>query len=550
MTIFSLSQIDGSRSVQAEVCVIGAGMAGLFLAQHLCKLGIRTLVAESGRKLSDGDADGLNEICDEDGRYKWPVTGRARGLGGSSSVWGGKMIPLTPGDLEERAHLSAPKWPLSHAALLEGLGEVELFFRLDRGSYEDDSPQHSRTGYELPRNDKDFAVRWAKWAGYRRGNVWTILSGQMHRFPDLDLWLDATVCSFTVDPVSHRISTATCQNQAGTKLVISANHFVVAAGTIESTRLLLLLDQMHNGRVFDGCNALGRYFQDHLDAHVGRLVPTDGAAFNKLFGTRYFRLHRRSPHLELTAAAQSAGNIASAFVHLTADVSQNPTLATVKQIARTLEARDYRSLPARIREGAINPRLLGQFLIWRAVRHTLLLPRDIDINLRVCIEQSPRWENRIQLAEARDRLGIRKAALKWLPGEADERTFHACMDRFANFWRRNGYDRVGRIEWADGARGPAGSVLDIAQDYAHPSGTTRMGTDRSESVVDPDLVCHFVPNLSVVSASCFPSAGSANPTLTIMLLAWRAARAIARSLKAPAVAVPQSVVAASGVANV
>jgi choline dehydrogenase-like flavoprotein len=57
-----------------------------------------------------------------------------------------------------------------------------------------------------------------------------------------------------------------------------------------------------------------------------------------------------------------------------------------------------------------------------------------------------------------------------------------------------------------------------------------MGTDPRQAVVDSDLHCHHVANLSVVGAACFPSSGSANPTLTIMLLAWRAARAVVRRM--------------------
>jgi choline dehydrogenase-like flavoprotein len=90
------------------------------------------------------------------------------------------------------------------------------------------------------------------------------------------------------------------------------------------------------------------------------------------------------------------------------------------------------------------------------------------------------------------------------------------------------------------------AILAFAQDYAHPSGTTRMGTERSSSVVGADLVCHHVPNLSVVSASCFPSTGSANPTLTVMLLAWRAACAISLALQSPAGAAQGQAASVSG----
>lgn len=550
MTIRSLSQTESMRkTIRTQVCIVGAGMAGLFLARQLTEFGLRMVVVESGTDLPDHSPADLNEIWDEHGRYKWPVTGRVRGLGGSSSVWGGKMIPLAPGDLANRPHIAAPEWPLGYEALVEGLGEIETFFRLDNGSYEEGAPPHSRTGVELPRDDENFTMRWAKWAGFRRGNVWSILRRNLSQHPLVDIWMDATVYGFTTDRLSQRVDAVLCRSQDGSTLTVHADHFVVAAGTIESTRLLLLLDEAHHKRVFDGCDALGRYFQDHLDARVGRLVPSDEASFNRLLGPRYLRLHRRSPHLEVTAKAQAADRVGSAFVHMTADLSQNSTLATVKRIAKRLETRDYRALPNEFRHAAIDPRLFGRFVARRVYHHTLFMPQDVDINLRICIEQAPRRENRISLVSATDRLGIRKAGLTWLPGEIDERTFRACAQRFADFWKRYGLDRICRIEWSSCVSEPGGSILEVAQDYAHPSGTTRMGDNPAQSVVDADLRCHRVANLSVVGASCFPSSGSANPTLTIMLLSWRAARAIGSRLKQPVLVISRPEIAVKGVAN-
>ena len=57
----------------------------------------------------------------------------------------------------------------------------------------------------------------------------------------------------------------------------------------------------------------------------------------------------------------------------------------------------------------------------------------------------------------------------------------------------------------------------------HCYGGTRMGDDPARSVVDRFGFAHEVPNLGVVGASVFPSAGGANPTLTVQALAWRTA---------------------------
>jgi choline dehydrogenase-like flavoprotein len=57
----------------------------------------------------------------------------------------------------------------------------------------------------------------------------------------------------------------------------------------------------------------------------------------------------------------------------------------------------------------------------------------------------------------------------------------------------------------------------------HILGTTVMGTDPADSVVDQNLIHHRVRNLLVLGGSVFPTIAPANPTLTICALSLRAA---------------------------
>jgi choline dehydrogenase-like flavoprotein len=57
----------------------------------------------------------------------------------------------------------------------------------------------------------------------------------------------------------------------------------------------------------------------------------------------------------------------------------------------------------------------------------------------------------------------------------------------------------------------------------HHMGTTRMHVDPKRGVVDSDCRVHGIENLFVVGSSVFPSAGYANPTLTIVALTLRLA---------------------------
>jgi choline dehydrogenase-like flavoprotein len=61
-------------------------------------------------------------------------------------------------------------------------------------------------------------------------------------------------------------------------------------------------------------------------------------------------------------------------------------------------------------------------------------------------------------------------------------------------------------------------------------GTTRMGEDPEESVVDAQLRTHDLGNLTIASSSVFPTGGAMNPTLTISALALKAADHVAARL--------------------
>jgi choline dehydrogenase-like flavoprotein len=63
----------------------------------------------------------------------------------------------------------------------------------------------------------------------------------------------------------------------------------------------------------------------------------------------------------------------------------------------------------------------------------------------------------------------------------------------------------------------------------HPGGTTRMGRNAREAVVDTNLKAFAIANLWVASTSVFPSGASANPTMTLLLFTLRLADHLAKA---------------------
>jgi choline dehydrogenase-like flavoprotein len=68
------------------------------------------------------------------------------------------------------------------------------------------------------------------------------------------------------------------------------------------------------------------------------------------------------------------------------------------------------------------------------------------------------------------------------------------------------------------------------QGAGHIIGTARMGDDPRTSVVDRDLRSHDHKNLFILGSAVFPTAATANPTLTIAALSLRAVEPVKATL--------------------
>lgn len=504
----------------ASVCIIGAGVAGLLIACNLARRGIRVIVLESGKASFDTSIHDLSALHEPPQNYTRAMTGHYRALGGSSTQWGGRMIPISSHERDERPYLDLPAWPLTSSVLDRYRQEVEQLMGIDEGSFEETALENLDPGLAFPRNQEDFTCRWAKWPPFWRCNLANLLKKQINNLKDLQIVLEATVCDFDVDREKGQLRSVIARSLNGRSLKVAAHHFILAAGTIETTRLMLWMDRRSSERAFESTSVLGRYFQDHIDVDVGRISRRELGVTNRLFGYHFRGTTRRSLHLELSKASQRAEEVGSAFAYMHMDLSDSG-LEKVKKVARGLQRGRIEATAPEVFSLAREIGLIGRSAYWRYARRQLFIPKDVRMHMHVCLEQMPDWSNRITLGPENDPLGLPRAHLKWEPRAADERTFRATVRRLSNYWQSSGFERVCPIEWAQAD--PGGNFFSRVNDYAHPSGTIRMGADPSRSIVGADLRCHHVPNLSVVGAAVFPSAGSANPTMTIMQLALHCA---------------------------
>lgn len=524
MSVFSLAD-RGSVSgayvggpVTADICIIGGGIAGLILARSLARRGRRVVVLESGVDPNAEFGRRLNDVVMTADPFTSAVHGRFRGLGGSSSRWGGRFLPITPQESGAREHLGLAPWPRQPNELEKHRDELEQLFALPVGSYEASALDRLARADRVPRNDPHFSVRVPKWAPFNRVNLGMALHRELSNSASIEVLLDATVVSINIAE-SGRVERVTARSSTGRSIVVATDEYVLAAGTIENARLLLVCDRDYNERIFGVGHALGRYLQEHVGTKVADLRLQNRARANRLFGYHFEGSSRRSLHLDLAGRAQREDGIAAAFAHVTMQPRPNSSTEALKRLLRSRQHSNHlvRSEVASILRA---PGDLSRGLWWRVRHQQHYWPADLDHQLNIWIEQVPRIENRVALSEYSDQFGVPKAVISWSLGDLELQTIRATAERIDCFWRRQQLNQIAALQWTEAIRRDCEHLLraDVAQ-LNHPSGSTRMGLDPETSVVDGHLRCHRLPNLSVVGASVFPTAGATGPTYTIGLMA-------------------------------
>jgi len=142
-------------------------------------------------------------------------------------------------------------------------------------------------------------------------------------------------------------------------------------------------------------------------------------------------------------------------------------------------------------------------------------------------EQAPDPDNRVTLGTERDALGVPRLRVRFRWNPIDQRSAARSQELLAAALAGAGIGEL-RYQRRDGI------ALVTQMSTHHPAGTARMAASPREGVVDPECRVHGVRNLHVASSAVFPTAGHANPTLTILALAIRVADAVADALRASA----------------
>jgi choline dehydrogenase-like flavoprotein len=497
---------SGETNVKSDFLIIGAGTVGLPVAVKLAKQlrNKRIIVLESGNRMQSEEQHPFNQVVLHSDYYEGAEYGRFRCLGGTSSRWGGALIPFQSGDLVFAG------WPINMSALEKYIPQVETLFGLTKGDYEE-------IAFPFDLAD-DYVVRSAKWPLMKNLNVYNLFAEECARLSNLDIWINATATKILADDSNHVEIAA--QSPEGDTIHVRANHVIVAAGAIETTRIAHLIDRQNKLAISKTSPDLGRYFSDHISVPVATIETSNQVELNRTFGFQFDNNGLiRKPRIELANSTILRKTLPPSFIHIETNVSKPSGFDALREYYKSIQMQGTPTAANFAQLLKHTPWLVRAFW-WRHIKKRLLFPNNADIEIHVVIQQEPNKNNLITLSDTEtDIFNLPLAEINWSIGESDINNILQTTDAFEMIWNTTDLSSLG--DWSGLDRSFVIEKIIENGGYYHPTCSTRMAAKPDHGVVDSDLCLFPFPRIQLLATSVLPSGGGANPTMMLLCLGLR-----------------------------
>lgn len=489
-------EINGS---DYDITIIGAGAAGILLAIKLTERGKKVLLIESGHFYEDDNRQVLNEVT-QTGKYlNSSVWGRKRAVGGTTIAWGGQSLPFSSFDFEEKEWVNASGWPLPYNEVAQYYNDANAFMGIDTMDYGADIFKYLNHN-EPAFDDSEILYHFSKWA----------IQPDFRKLYDERLQSGVTVLYNAVltniETLEGKVIAIGVQNYNSNKFNIEVNNLILANGTIEAVRTLLL------NNIGNHSGLLGKYFMEHPCINVGEVIAPDQYLLQKQFNTHIRNKRKYSIRLSLAAEVQKKLKLLNAsggIMFYYPDDIDDPYVEVRKAI-RQKKLGSLRGLTSH----------LGAYILSAKayLLHNLIYKHNAKGKLVLMLEQEPLEDSTITLSGEKDQFGLHKANINWAISHKTWDTAVYMSEKIREEFSRLSLGRVqlheyvsqGNTKWSD-----------HLTDVNHHMGGTRMSAILENGVVDTDLRVWGYENLYICSCSVFPTSSHSNPTLTMLALALR-----------------------------
>lgn len=478
--------IPSGTVIKNRVCIVGTGPAGVTAAWYLNQAGIGVTLIEGGpntsrelswpakAKLYEGVVEGLLATNESDFLIRPSVRSdgspweRERIYGGTGNHWGGQCRPLDALTFVERPGF--PGWPIQRPELEPYYSQAAQFCML----YSDNFTAEYWAGVlgaDVPQLDGIETEMYQFMNGQYTDFATRTYDGKTLAESSVDVIVNANLLNIDCCGGSTRkltVASMTPDFQKATEFTIEADYYVLACGSIENARQLLL------SNVGNENDLVGRYFMCHPISRSPAIFIDKG-------------------YLTANQGRLLAGQTPNGPFRQNGVTVQGRFIPSAEQATRNEIGRSW-----------LRPASSSSF----------------GSSSGCYFETAPNRDNRVALAESVDPVfGQSQARFIWQPGEQDRATWEKGNELFKHSVASLG-TTVTYSSWED--------LLPLLIINGHHIGTTRMANDPAKGVVDKNLRIHSLDNFYVAGASVFPTAGISNPTFTIVALSIRLAEHLSK----------------------
>lgn len=534
-------QVTDNLAVDATLCIVGGGVAGIALALELDRAGVDVCLLESGGLDVDAATEALNRGENVGLPYQFDAGFRSRYFGGSSNCWGGWCRPLEPLDFSHRDWVAHSGWPFGAEELRPYYQRTHALLQLGPDNFDGDfwGPAISRANVRrVPFTNGRVVDSFSQFSPPAR--LGRLYREALRQSRLVRVFLHANAIDIETDTAAPRVTRVRVATLSGRRLAVTAKHYILAAGGIENARLLLASNRAQPAGIGNGRDLVGRFFMDHPRVLTGDVRLAKAWQGNRLYDIKHqdksslVRAHGTpvAAQFTLSPALLEAERLLNARVWFCSIFTgeHSEAVAALHRYTQTVLHNGHADLDPK-RDALLMLRDPFRTLGYTLTRLLPWRPLLRAVQLEIMVEQEPDPASRVTLATERDALGLPRARVDWQLSPLTRRTFERTLEIVASELRAAGVATIELEELFAGGGWP-----DRLKGTWHHMGTTRMHDSPSQGVVDRDCRVHGVDNLYIAGSSVFPTAGSNFPTMTIAALALRLAEHLRQRLRAaPAV---------------
>ncbi len=532
--------------IESDVTVVGAGAAGIVIAMELSRAGKRVTLVESGGPRYSERVQALAETPFRDAELHPPMSEcTRRQIGGTSAIWGGRVVPFDPVDFDDRPHIPHSRWPISYESIAPYFPRVCEYLLAGEPEFDiRNIPGVTRHSIVPGLPDGDItSTSLERWSVINFGAVY---ADDLRRADRLSLVHGLTCVEIECEPGRKKVSAIRAKTLSGKEVLLKSRRHVIACGGLNTTRLMLASDRVHAGGIGNHSDKLGRFYQGHVSGRIAEVhfsTPPRETVYGfdrdpeGVYLRRRFSFSREFQHRaglgnisawlvnpEIGDPAHGNGILSFAYLTLSSPFGKFLASEAIRKSAiKGQQGSAWAHVLNMVRDFPRTAWFIptfgyGRYFAKRKVPGFFQPSRGNVYTLHYFGEPMPNPDSRVTLADERDELGLRRIRIDQRYTARDAQYVVEAHRHWDEYLQRH---RVGRLSYV--VDDLEQSAAEQVGDGFHQVGTTRMSERPEDGVVTPDCNVHGFDDLFIAGSSTFVTASQANSMFMILTLALRVA---------------------------